>query len=61
MEELSRFSDAQLRDLLVLFTDAYSSLLIDRDFTSEEYEECKAMINEIQDEIEYRRLTKGFD
>ncbi len=55
--ELSQFSDAKLADLLVLFTDIYSSILTDTDYNGEEYLECKDMIRQVQEEINVRRTT----
>ena len=61
MRELSSLNDKEIRDLLVSFTDMYSSIIIDHDFNSEEYYQCRDMIREIQLEIEFRQRAKRID
>ena len=60
MEDLTKLSDTELTDFLNFYISIYRSRVTDWQVATEQYEQCKEAIKQLQQEIEYRHRENRF-
>jgi hypothetical protein len=53
--DLHKKTEAELIDMLAIYTAKYAEMVLNRDLTSDEFYDCKMIVRYLQSEIEARK------